>query len=796
MRRLIAGILTLGLMVGTAVAGDNPVSLDINLGYTGIGSKDNPAKVSEYDSAKSYPSGEIKGKVNAGALDGSFGVYYYTKDDKNFIADFSLGRVFKIGYSYDSFIHRLQHDYMEKGMYYGNFTFGTTVSGVNGATIRGLTAANPVFNSMSLAPGSTVAVPGIQSLLLEDLSSTSPDKNMIRRSKTKFDVEMTLPFFSYVKPYFSFEQEVRQGWHQAFVMIGKCAPCHDVAETSRIDERTRDITLGAKFNWNFVSVDYSHTWRTFDNRRDGMPSLNYDKYTGGISFMMADRIIYGNNQTYPIYYDEIPDIERHTDKVVARLDLPFVTTAVLQGYWDTTRNNYTDKQYTSSSYAIRLVNKSIDGLTLSLTGRYYNINNDDVKVKMTDLANYPTINTYGGIPVSSFDYTRKSILDRDVYEAKFDFSYKLAKNYTLTGNYQYKRIERDNSVWKDYWTPACYNGWINGQVQTVCLDDERFLKDDTTQIHNVKLALSGRPIEKVNFRLSYMYQYVDDPLTSKSVGLEYQQLGPNYPYVFFYNLEKRGYGSNIAKDTHEVKLYTTWNPIANLIASLDLSYRYEKNDDVENDYKLDRYYAGLTVSYMPIEKLTVNLGSIFDYTKTQQKLFVDAYRACAGSTFGSQGAGSVYDDVDYKMYNWVTYLSLDYQLLKNFKVFADLSYTYSKAYSDSPNYPTPGTYPLTSDYLLWPDVNYTGGQTSIFGSMDGIYYLMTFDPTHLKNLDRWTELKYNIFEASLGFDWTLYKNLGLKVTGIYRYVNDDTKYLGENLDGKQYGVSAYLTYKF
>ncbi|MEM1601493.1 MAG: MtrB/PioB family outer membrane beta-barrel protein, partial [Sulfolobales archaeon] len=531
MRRLLLSFMVVLLVIGYSTAGEKPILLDVNIGYTGVGSKDNPTKVGEYDSMKSYPSGEVTGTLNVGALDGSFGVYYYTKDEKNYFGDFNLGRVINVRYDFNSMIHRLQHDMMEKDSYYPYFTF-PTISGITGTNIKGWTAANPVFQWN----GTNVTVPGIQSLILEDLASTSPNKNMIYRSKQSLNVDLTLPFFSYVKPYFAFEQEVRRGWHQTYVMVGKCAPCHTVATTSRIDDTTRDITIGAKINYSIASLNYSHTWRTFDNGRDGMPSLSYDKYTGGISYNFSDRLIYGNNTTYTIYYDERPDIERSTDKLVLKLDLPYYTTGIFQGYWDTTRNNYIDKEYTSNVYALRFVNKAIEGLTLSLTGRYYRLNNDDAKVRIGDLAvtslsgvyaSYgdPAIALNGlpGIPgyPGVFNYTRKSIVDRDVYEVKLDFSYRLTPKYNLTGGYEYKRIERDNSVWKDYWAQPCYTD-LTGE--TVCLDDERFLKDDTTQVHKVKLALSGRPINNLNFRVSYMYQYIDDPLTSKSVGLEYDRL--------------------------------------------------------------------------------------------------------------------------------------------------------------------------------------------------------------------------------------------------------------------------------
>ena len=804
MRRLVAVIFVLvfSLMVSLAIAEDKPLSLEVELGYTGIGKNDNSVKVGEYDSLKSRLNGEVEGTVNFRALNGTFGVYYYTPEEKNYNVDFNVGRIFRIRGSYDSFIHRLQHDYMMTKDPHETYNFNSTTrsgSPTGNSGLNSVVASNPV-TVVDLSSKPNVSIKGNQALTYEDLSSTSPGKNMIRRSKTNFDFELNIPFFSYLKPYFNFEQQEKHGWHQTYVQLGKCAPCHTVAVTTRINERTRDYTVGAKFNWNIVSINYSHTYRSFDNRRglEDVPPLYYDYYIFGIGYNLSDRLIYGKNSTARVYYDEIPDIQRHTDKVVMRFDLPYVTTGILQGYWDKTKNNYINKEYTSSSYAIKLVNNSIKGLTLALTGRYYTIDNDDVKVRMGELAQVPYINSYTDLtgkplPASAFDYTRKSILDRDVYEAKLDLSYKLAKNYTLIGSYQYKRIERDHKIWKDYDTHPCYTGIVNGQRTTVCLEDERFLKDDTTQIHQVKLGLSGRPmLGKVNFRLTYMYQYVDDAFTSKSVGLEDGRYGDGYPYQFFYNLERRGYGSNIAKDTHEVKLYTSWNALNNLIANLDLTYRYEKNDDVSNDYKLDRYYAGVSLFYMPIERLSISLGSLFDYSRIKQKLFVDVYRACAGATFGSQAVGALKDEIDYNMYNWLSYLSIDYSLRENFKIFADLSYTYSKAYGNSPKYPDMGQYPLTSDALLWPSVYYTGGPVD----NKNIFYLMTFDPNHLSGLNSWTKLRYDMLEANLGFDWTFYKNLGLKVMGIYRYVNDKANYLGENHDGKVYGVSAYLTYSF
>ncbi|MGC8754865.1 MAG: hypothetical protein ACP5QJ_07635, partial [Thermosulfidibacteraceae bacterium] len=63
MRRLVAVIFVLvfSLMVSLAIAEDKPLSLEVELGYTGIGKNDNSVKVGEYDSLKSRLNGEVEG---------------------------------------------------------------------------------------------------------------------------------------------------------------------------------------------------------------------------------------------------------------------------------------------------------------------------------------------------------------------------------------------------------------------------------------------------------------------------------------------------------------------------------------------------------------------------------------------------------------------------------------------------------------------------------------------------------------------------------------------------------------
>ncbi len=151
-------------------------------------------------------------------------------------------------------------------------------------------------------------------------------------------------------------------------------------------------------------------------------------------------------------------------------------------------------------------------------------------------------------------------------------------------------------------------------------------------------------------------------------------------------------------------------------------------------------------------------------------------------------AGSLCDKIDYYVHNFVTYASVDLQLLENLTLFADASYTWSKADADNPHFGNP-----------WKVITHHGG------TADDPHpsYKPGYDPwfviTYTNDMDDmsdWYDLKYEIFDVSGGFEWKVFKNLSLKTVATYRKFDDEEEYLYEDNDGEIYMLNASLIWRF
>ncbi len=153
-------------------------------------------------------------------------------------------------------------------------------------------------------------------------------------------------------------------------------------------------------------------------------------------------------------------------------------------------------------------------------------------------------------------------------------------------------------------------------------------------------------------------------------------------------------------------------------------------------------------------------------------------------------AGSLCDKVDYDIDNFVAYASIDLQLLENLKLFADLSYTWSKAEADNPNFGNP-----------WDVITAYGGTADDPhpSYKPGTPYDPWFVITYTNDMDDmkdWYDLEYEIYEVSGGFEWQIFKNLSLKAVGTYRKFEDKEEYLYEDTDGESYTINTSLIWRF
>ena len=618
-------LLILCFLTSLGLAAEKYAKIEVAPGYTFAGTNDEQNKVSEFTSTRSQATPEVKGEVKLGAFEANGYFYYRDKDEKEWNVEADFGRIFRVDYGYNGFIHRLQHDrlYADEPRFPKNIP----PNNVN----NGLVAFNPFWIT-----DPDLHLAGAQMVAADDLDA-GRDYQIVRREQ-EISGKFQLPMFPYVILRAKAKEEREFGWRQHTLMTGKCTPCHIVGTGRRINQYTRDFTVGATIKYGIVTVDYSHLWRHFDNQA-GNPTIQFDYVMAPEeeTYIFNPRLLYDSQYDYETFfsgggfiptnierrpYAEIPDIDKQTDKLKVRVDLPYRTTLYSSFVYSSVENSYTDKDYDTTVYALRITTRPTRNLTLSLRGKYYTIDNDDVTVRLEKYSNDesldPIYQSWGATDASSFDYVRKSNMDRDVWEGGIDIKYVLSKYYFRAG-YTYTYIDRDHDTWKEY----LHKDEVN------LLQDESFLLDDTTKIHKVKLTFGGHPLTNLNFRLTYKYEHQQDEFANANgIGFKdnfnlYGLPGGVPYYAIFRNRNRKYDASNVPTDVHDVKLVADWTPINQITASVNLGYKYQKNDD--SDWEADTYVAGLNLLILPMEKLTVNLGANYEYSTYETRMCVDLF---------------------------------------------------------------------------------------------------------------------------------------------------------------------------
>ncbi len=580
------------------------------IGYRSVGHDDELTKVSEYEGMRSSATADLNMDVRLGEAYFGGHWYYEDRDDKDTSAYLNIDRIFRSSYYYNSFIHRTGHDQLfhDKAKY-------TPPDGVPGlllhdthGVVSNLTAFVPLFYCTKTT-GET-GLHGAQMYAHTDMDRGRDYE--IFRTEHKGDLKLQLPFFPYLIPEMKIRREVRRGWRQTTFMAGKCLPCHVVGNGLRVDERTTDVSIGATLKYGIVTASYFHTEGYFDNRARKNYYLFDDAYHPKYGTVFKSRLSYENERKR---YGEVPDVDKDTDAVKLRVDLPYATT--FYGSFVTSRveNEYTNNSYDMDAYFARLTSTLFaNRLTLSGHFRYYDLDNDDVDVRMENIANNPTVlGPAYGVPVSLFSYERKSNMERGVTEAGLDFSWRFLKGYNLRGGYTFKEIDRKNYHWKKYFDPS--------------MKDEGFLDHEITEIHDLKIALNARPFRTLTGRISYEFEYRDNPFENHNgICLRHRNdlvMGGTPYYEIFRNAYRHKDASNVPTDTHRVKLNATWAPSGKYSVNANFQYTYQKNND--SDWENNTYIAGINFWLSPINNLFITLGYNYERNEYETRFCYDFF---------------------------------------------------------------------------------------------------------------------------------------------------------------------------
>jgi len=387
-------------------AAEGDAESNIEVGGFGTDVDGSPDMAAEYDDTTSGLTGDAT--VSTHQDWGSFyfmGAFQSANTNAGEL-DFDIKRMVRSHNSYEKFIHRLGHDPMTN----------LEATSFNGKVV--------------------------------EHTDYDPDQEYdltyaVFSSRTEFQ----LPSLKAVTLGVQFDEQKREGHRQAFT-TSHCDTCHVKSQSHALNEKTSDGTLDAKVAWKGGYVKGAFTSRSLTYGTNNVYSTFDDNLHPELQAPVFDNRMQYDSDVGAISADMWPN----SNKDKTRLDLVLNNiggfTVTANGVWSQTENDYTNLQSDYAGYILSAAKGWKNGWRLRWRGSVYSIDNQDVYVPVIErpsIAGPHAGQTYSDIYGQTFDFTRKSALNRDVFESKADLSYRFGRKAgTLRFTWDYDTIEREN----------------------------------------------------------------------------------------------------------------------------------------------------------------------------------------------------------------------------------------------------------------------------------------------------------------------------------------------------------------
>jgi len=606
------------------------VSATVEAGGAALDIRDDKSRVNEYSTVRGDEGSTAYGKVDLRARGGLISLdakaEAFSGDTQSYGFNVDMGRILKGSFDYQVFQHRLDHDklqYLDAAIPPPVGPVGATVP-LNPDSIPGFILPgtyDPVAHTVTVggnAPGSQQI--GRASLYGEDL--VPGEEFSIKRREWRNQADLTIPQLPNLTFHAGLRQEERQGTEQS-IGLSKCTSCHVTGESRNVDERTRDFNAGVTGRFGALTVDYAYADREF-REQAAAPTRRYDPalspgagYTTGFG-TFDNRILYDYDQPSlaALRYDDVPDSEKESHAVKARVDLQRNTTLLASFVTSEVKSSKTDEpgifaldrttlKTSYDGYAFRAATRLGKSLSLALRAKHETVDNDNPEITFYPNGTVATPNLGASIDPAlpaTISATRESVLSREVTTLGLDGVYRLARFSTLRLGYEFEDIDRD---------------------------DQHY---GTTKTHTVKATLKARPFDKVTARVGYTYQAIDNPLQNTDAagyidpvtGLPYSsqadpRIGTGVLYgTAFYDLRQTDL-SNLPESIHEAKLASTWAPAANFSMTVSYRARLEENSLDRSDWQQETHSPGISAWYAPDQKLNLTFAYNYLGQRTEAK---------------------------------------------------------------------------------------------------------------------------------------------------------------------------------
>ena len=518
-------------------------AFDASIGYHYATINDNRVKVGEYEVLDSGMEGTFD--LQAHTRRNYFDLTGVIKDknDQQYTMDFDARRIFETSTAYKRFIHYLDHDPLTNQDFFTDFDTGST----NAIIIENFTSEN------------TFRIPVIPNL----------------------------------KVHADFKQLNRRGHRQA-TTVSHCTECHVTSKDKRVNQTTEDVDLGAELKIRFLTFNYNHTQRTFNDGAE--PPVAFYGYP---------------SQTFNVkgfqQYSSAPDSRTSINHFRVNAELPLQSSFSFNYQTAESRNRETHYEENYDSFAFRLTTASLKYVTFNLNYFDYDSDND--------------------VP---------GAMEKDVTRRRVSFRTMPWKRHFIRGSYRWESIDRTNSAEdstsREISTIALFGrplrkvdfslGYTNEKTHDPFANEEwglfRSLQTSVpTRRDAVELKLNWNPMGNLSFSSSLFYEEADS--SHYAIDEDRTELLLSVWFAPRDNLVVTGYYSWTDTDIDARTSYKTYHGV----------WLSDFSRENRTPYRARTNCYNLNVTYRFVENIALIANAI--YTDARSDFDADVYTTDVGS---------------------------------------------------------------------------------------------------------------------------------------------------------------------
>ncbi len=369
-----------------------------------------PERVSEFDALRQGGVGQLGGQLWGDRGDLRFDAaaqFGGSSRDQAYVADIRYARWLRGHVKYDRFARRLDHDPL---------SYVDAASGIGGTFVVGHTDYDPAARYDTTR--------GRFEGRLELVPTHTP----------------ALTFFV------SHRVDTEEGLRQSLT-TSHCATCHVVSYSRGVDDRTRELSAGARLSLRGVDVEYSYADRRFNDRAQSLThSYDLGVHPATLADVFLNRLQY-DQRAGALPFDVTPDSKKATHLLRAHVALPGDASATGTFTRSAVTNENTAVGYTYTGGGGRLVVPLGKSVVVRGGFRRYEIEADDVAIDIVELVS-PAGATAGLTYAQAYptfgnpDYVRHSAIARTPTEASMDLTWTPVARASIHAGYEWEAVER------------------------------------------------------------------------------------------------------------------------------------------------------------------------------------------------------------------------------------------------------------------------------------------------------------------------------------------------------------------